>query len=52
MRAVLVVKRRDGDAAKENRLRGLLVAKRMIRRDTNGAVVVDLLLQGGKGRGR
>jgi hypothetical protein len=43
----IVVKFLDGDIAKANRLKGLLIAKQMIRRDANGAVIVDNIIQGG-----
>ena len=40
----IVVKFLDGDTGKANQLKGLLVAKQMIRRDSNGAVVVDNII--------
>jgi hypothetical protein len=48
VRATAIVVRRDGDQGKVNRLRGLLKALSMIRRDSHGAVVVDNLLRGVK----
>ena len=44
VKARAVVVRRDGDVGKANRLRGLLKARAMIRRDSHGAVVIDNLL--------
>jgi len=51
VKATLLIEFFDGDPAKAGRLRGLLRAKQMIRRDTNGAVIVDNLLDNGPGGG-
>lgn len=41
----------DGDAEKVARLRGLMTARTMIRRDDQGAAVVENLLLGEKPQG-
>ena len=48
VRARLLVRFLDRDVGKENRLRGLLRALQMVRKDSKGAVVIEQLLEGGK----
>ncbi len=48
VRARLMVRFFDRDTVKEARLRGLMKARAMVRRDKRGAIVVKNLLQGEK----
>ena len=49
VKAHILIKRFDGDVGKENQLRGLLKARTMVRRDSNGFETVRNVIDGDKG---